>query len=185
MSHITDVKLVGRFSEIDKKLWIYPYGPGTVLVLVYFDTDEKLQEFYRGIKAACGNKTEEEILCLVYKLVRERMKPDAEGKFIDELVKNQGKYGDCGRVIELGEFIDNAATCFIYALVCGVVLQRLIIDGLLKGRVHIEINEGERGKHAWCVYSNDKEVILDPALKFYGERNSPEAKWVYTLPDIA
>lgn len=95
------------------------------------------------------------------------------------------KYGD---KVSLSVYIDEkAGVCRHQALLVGYLIERLVKDGRLNGKVSVDRNFVKgKGGHAWVRYitSWGKEIILDPANKFigYAEEIDPEDLWFYKRP---
>lgn len=98
-------------------------------------------------------------------------------------VKPDGKVG-------LGRYVENrGGVCRHQALLCGYLLERLVEEGKLAGKVSVDRNfvRGQGG-HAWCRYTNSKgeAFILDVAQDYAGKLfdiKESNHRWVYQRPE--
>ena len=73
--------------------------------------------------------------------------------------------------VALDVFIrEGTGVCRHKALLAGVLLEKLIKDGYLKGKVSIDRNSDLRGGHAWVRYTSPrgKVYVLDASLHWLG-----------------
>lgn len=98
--------------------------------------------------------------------------------------------------VNLDHFVeDRIGVCRHRALVLGVILERMIKEGLLSGKVSVDRNTAEYrrgyGGHAWVRYttSSGKVIILDPMHRYKGslenvkrERANGNRVWDYLRP---
>lgn len=90
---------------------------------------------------------------------------------------------------------DGFGVCRHFALGAGVIIESLIDQGILKGRVSVDRSSGSIGDryggHAWVRYQSQsgKIFILDPMLNYAGEltdamhaRSLGERIWEYARP---
>lgn len=90
--------------------------------------------------------------------------------------------------IALDQFISKGfGICRHQALLAGYLIERLIRNGILQGKVSVDRNSiPSVGGHAWVRYTNsrDEVIILDPAQKYAGYlKDVPKDKWFYERPD--
>lgn len=81
-----------------------------------------------------------------------------------------------------------AGVCRHMALTCAAILERMVEQGLLAGKVSNDRNSlSGQGAHAWCRYTSSTGgiVILDVMQKFFGsiEKAQKLASWDYTRPE--
>jgi hypothetical protein len=89
--------------------------------------------------------------------------------------------------VSLTEFIDKkAGSCRHQALLAGYLLEKLIDDEFIKGKVSVDRNYLKgKGGHAWVRFQNDKgEIyILDPAARYIGKlKDTRRQEWPYQRP---
>ena len=78
--------------------------------------------------------------------------------------------------------------CRHIALTCAAILEHMIDNGLLAGRVSNDRNSiADQGAHAWCRYTSSTGTvfILDVMQKFFGtlEESTRLAAWDYARPE--
>lgn len=81
-----------------------------------------------------------------------------------------------------------AGVCRHMALVCAAMLERMVDEGLLRGKVSNDRNSiAGVGAHAWCRYtsSSGDVVILDPMQGYFGklEEAPRSGGWKYARPN--
>lgn len=94
-----------------------------------------------------------------------------------------------GREMDIGENIRaNVGVCRHKALVAGYVIERLIADGVLRGKVSVDRSfNPDTGKgHAWVRYTSldGKVFVFDPAKNIIGslQQVMAEKTWDYRRP---
>ena len=78
--------------------------------------------------------------------------------------------------------------CRHMALACAAILERMVDEGLLRGKVSHDRNSiAGQGAHAWCRYtsSNGSIAILDAMQRFFGtlEKSKEVGMWDYSRPE--
>ena len=70
------------------------------------------------------------------------------------------------------------------ALTCGVILEKLIEEGVMEGRVSVDRKTMKKQGHAWCRYKGpDGAVfIIDVAQRYCGKLSSPPVIRTYSRP---
>ncbi|MDO8551356.1 MAG: hypothetical protein Q7S03_01585 [bacterium] len=93
--------------------------------------------------------------------------------------------------VTLNDFMRlKAGVCRHRALLAGYLLERLINEGVLKGRVSVDRNTVRgRGGHAWARYETPERrvFIIDPSLGYVGRLDkAPKTKdgWSYARPQV-
>lgn len=105
---------------------------------------------------------------------------------LEKLSKQEGR--SRSRKICLGEYLDESAgVCRHQALLAAYILEKLIKDGYLSGKVSVDRNKvkGEGG-HAWARYTDaDNETfIIDSAQDYCGRlADAKEGRWKYARPE--
>jgi hypothetical protein len=121
----------------------------------------------------------------VFDLVRKHLpyRSDiVEQVFYDEL---EGKED---QKVSLEVYIDKqGGECRHQALLGGYLLERMIDDGLIGGKVSVDRNfVPGQGGHAWIRYTSaeGKVFIIDPARNYIGElEDTSEYRWFYERPE--
>jgi hypothetical protein len=110
---------------------------------------------------------EEKIIKRVYKEVKNRMKWDHDAvlDIADRYALNDDQKVNLGVYVRKG-----FGVCRHQALYAGYIIERLIAEGALQGKISVERNVTDRGGHAWATYttSNGETLIIDPAQKYVG-----------------
>lgn len=105
---------------------------------------------------------------------------------LEALSKQEGR--SLSRKICLGEYLNEAGgVCRHQALLAAYILEKLIKDGYLSGKVSVDRNKvkGEGG-HAWARYTDaDNETfIIDSAQDYCGRlADAKKGRWKYARPE--
>lgn len=97
------------------------------------------------------------------------------------------QYGHNTKVV-LGMY-EGGGVCRHQALLGAYLIERLIEEGYLTGRVSVDRNiVPGKGGHAWIRYTNSENeiIIIDPAQEFLGylaDVDDPYDKWFYARPE--
>lgn len=91
-------------------------------------------------------------------------------------------------VVPLNLFVKKGmGVCKHRALLVGYLLERMVKEGKLKGRISVDRNTTDDGGHAWVRYRTpppgNKVFIVDPSLNFVGSLKKAEEKWAYQRPN--
>ncbi len=82
--------------------------------------------------------------------------------------------------------LNKVGICRHQALLGGYLLEKLIAEGKIHGRVSVDRNYvEEKGGHAWVRYtnSNNEVFIIDPAQHYFGRLDEiDEDRWFYERP---
>jgi len=111
---------------------------------------------------------------------------DVEKK-VDQLVESlTKKYGPDTKVT-LNSFIrEGAGYCRHRSLLSGYLIERLVKEGVLKGKVSIDRNYlPDRGGHAWVRWKGERRnqvIIIDPSLNYVGRIENAPKIWNYKRP---
>lgn len=92
--------------------------------------------------------------------------------------------------VSLGAYINKGGICRHQALLTGYLLEKMVQDGKLPGKVSIDRNSiPNQGGHAWVRYEepgkpNTNTVsIIDPAQGYVGRLSDvPTDAWFYSRP---
>lgn len=92
------------------------------------------------------------------------------------------------RKISLSSFVNRGGVCRHQALLYGYLVEKLIADTKLSGKVSIDRNKiGNIGAHSWVRYTpKEMEVfICDPAIGYIGrlEEADSHVNWDYRRPE--
>jgi hypothetical protein len=111
---------------------------------------------------------------------------DVEKK-VDQLVESiTKKYGPDTKVA-LNNFIrESAGLCRHRSLLAGYLIERLVKEGVLRGKVSIDRNYlPDRGGHAWVRWEGEgrnQVIIIDPSLNYVGRIENAPKTWDYKRP---
>ena len=171
------------------------HGPSITVDTESEETGALIDEAYDDIIALMLSYGENEldehgVLALVGDYVAGRMRCDEAE--VDGIWYATG--GRDGRKISLGVYMNRkVGMCQQHALLCGVLLERLIDAGIMSGKMSVDRNENLRNDryegHAWVRYtpSTGAVMILDSANKVCASLDSLEARrragedlWNYT-----
>ena len=174
--------IIGRDSPIDGGIYIGAYQREAVVV--DFFSSPMLKSIFERAKldiSARSLRAELDILKAVYVAVDRAMAYDLDA--VEELVREQGVQED--GEISLGVFADHGiGVCRHMALTCGVIIERLIEEGVMEGSVSVDRKTFKEGGHAWCRYKGpDGAVfIIDVAQKYCGKLSGPSVIRTYSRP---
>lgn len=83
--------------------------------------------------------------------------------------------------------IAGGGVCRHQALLGAYLLEKLIRDGKIGGKVSIDRNSVQNAGHAWIRYTNSKGkvFIIDQAQKYIGLLNDTDknGRWFYERPE--
>lgn len=93
----------------------------------------------------------------------------SETELVHELVKGRGLEND--KKVNLNVFMqEGVGVCRHKALLAGYLLERMIREGKLTGKVSIDRNDDGKNAHAWVRLESEGRVfIIDPQLNYAGE----------------
>lgn len=131
-----------------------------------------------------GGDYKEGVLEEVMEIAYEKLPYSLGG--VDRVNEQQGvKQGD---KVSLDVYLDSkVGVCRHQALLVGYLLEKLVNEGLLNGKVSVDRNYVRgKGGHAWVRYesSSGETFILDPANHFVGNIKDidPKDLWFYKRP---
>jgi hypothetical protein len=185
-------KVIHHDSRIAEGVSLGGTGGREAIVVTWTprSNDQSLHDLYDdSVKRSTdgdGTFRKNRALQAVYDVVIERFanrSPEDVAAFIEQ----NGLAGD--RKVSLQTFIRaRMGTCRHLALACGAILERMVDEGKLGGRVSVDRNTMPgRGAHAWCRYtsSTGTVVILDVMQQFLGTLQEAQQKpgaWPYARP---
>ncbi len=192
--------LVNRDTAINRGVYVVGGRHGEALVIDDEKYPKELNDVYLRVTEAIQNQHEKPFnpIRALKKAIRqpegaESVLPELESVFgvvsdvlrydiaaTDELARD-------GQKIALNSYIsEGVGVCRTQATLCAYVIERMIGDGMLKGRVSIDRNEavvdGRRGGHAWARFADEsgQVFIIDPAQKYVGSLEVVSDKgWAY------
>ncbi|RJQ16895.1 hypothetical protein C4573_02435 [Candidatus Woesearchaeota archaeon] len=148
----------------------------------YGELDRQYQPLAQAVQRnPCAH--ESTILLAVYRVI-DRVFIKRADKDLDFLIKKLDVKDD--EKTKLDHFIRNGTgVCRHMALTAGALIERLIDEGYLTGKISVDRNDIPAGAHAWARYTSQKGevIIIDPSLKFFGKLNDPKACWPYARPE--
>jgi hypothetical protein len=157
-------------------------------IIVDDQKDQKIKQVYQtvldeitNIKKRGGNY-KAEILDFIYVLVGKVM-PTNSNKIHE--AEKAGKLGE-GKTILLGDLL-GAGVCRHQSLLVGYLIEKLINDGYLRGRVSIDRNQKKDiGGHAWARYTSraGEIAIIDVTQEYRGKLDLNNSTcWPYARPE--
>lgn len=191
--------IIGRDSRISGGVYYGTYQ-GEAIVIdpeKYPDIYDKWYKEAKQLATDKGSIDRNYILYSVFRTVKMEMPYSMNGvdDVLSSIAKDKGdsKFQD-GTKVELSIFMNgHVGVCRHQALAAGVLLERFVDEGYLKGKVSVDRNEswdanGEpEGGHAWVRYttSADEVYILDVAQDYAGtlEDSKDNAHWNYLRPE--
>lgn len=190
--HYQGRALIGRDTRIDGGVYI---GSGVrEAIVVDIKKDPALREAYESAKSTIESKrfflfpkTPEQKLHDVYKLVKELMPKEGRDSVdgVHELLAEENLLDD--NKVLLGFFISHGeGVCRHRALLAGAIIEKLIDDGLISGRVSVDRNTSKRRAHAFVRFEDQdgNPTIIDPMHDYVGPPSSKDrATWDYRRPD--
>lgn len=184
--------LITRDSRINGGVSV-PYAQAEA-VLVDFDKDTTLLNFYNEVKTKVLDAIRKrritdpvEINRLVFEEVRKAMPYTKDLKSFNADIERT--FG--GRKINLGYFLSrNEGVCRHQALLHGAIVERLIDEGVLNGRIGVDrgmdFNETSQDwdGHQWVRYttSDGKVIYIDPAHHYIGTDPVSPSGFPYLRP---
>jgi hypothetical protein len=180
-------RVITRDSPIRGGVYLGCYEREAIVVS---DDDGVLPDMYRSLRRKLGwmrRGESESVLRKVYEFVREMMPQgsDAVYRVVAELdVHDDAK-------VSLSRFVaKRCGVCRHRALFAADLLERLVADKVIKGRVSCDRNETNEGGHAWARFTTKggRVFILDAGLGDFGElygrsQHKLEARWAYHRPE--
>jgi hypothetical protein len=179
--------IIQRNSKINGGVYLSSHKREAIVV--DFEESTNLQYLYTDVlKAASKNGVvqKDKLLEAVYDTVAQAMTENDLEK-IQDIVKTKYGANKDGK-ISLGVFLkEGMGVCTHKALACGSMIEKLIDDGYLAGKVSVDRNSMLYGGHAWCRYTDAKGTvfIIDVAQHYLGKLKNanPEHEWAYRRPD--
>ena len=186
---------IGRDTPIDGGVYYGTYGGEAIVVdtAKYPEQYEKLlTEVLQKSQDSKGEVRRGKILESVFDTVKEKIQYSQAG--VDKILSDigDGEFKD-GTKVDLGDFIEGGVgVCRHQALAVGALLERLIKNGQIRGKVSVDRSmqynpNGEKEGHAWVRYtgSTGDIVILDVAQNklILLEDADPKEGWNYLRPE--
>src|SRR5262245_50858681 len=174
--------IIGRDSTIDGG--IYLGANQREAIVVDFFSSPALRSIFESAKleiSAQSLRAELDILNTVYAAVYQAMTYDRDA--VEELVRAQGVKEDGEISLEVFA-VRGIGVCRHMALTCGVIMEKLIEEEVMEGRVSIDRKTFREVGHAWCRYkSPDGAVfIIDVAQRYCGKLSGPLVIRKYSRP---
>src|SRR5215510_2582661 len=143
--------IIGRDSPIDGGVYLGAYQREAIVV--DFFSSPAIRSIFESAKLeiyAQSLRAELDILNAVYAAVYQVMTYDRDA--VEELVRAQGVKED--GEISLEVFADRGiGVCRHMALTCGVIIEKLIEEVVMEGRVSVDRKTIKQEGHAWCRYT--------------------------------
>lgn len=185
-------RIIGRDTPINGGVYI---GGGAREAIVVDDKQypKELQQSYKQLRTNMerGNGSGKTIFDYVYEVSKANLggslrSEDVE-KQVDEAVVHIMRVRGADAQVPLNFFIQKGiGICRQRALLAGYLIERLIREGRLKGRVSVDRNTiPGQGGHAWARYeSPDRKIIvvIDPSIGYVGPINKAPGDWSYERP---
>jgi hypothetical protein len=174
--------IIGRDSPIDGGIYLGAYQREAIVVDFY--SSPMLKSIFERTKLEISThsfRAELDILNAVFAAVYQVMAYDQNA--VEELVREQGVKED--GEISLDVFAGRGiGVCRHMALTCGVIIERLVEEGVMEGSVSIDRKTFREGGHAWCRYKGPDGAIfiIDVAQKYCGKLSSPSVIRKYSRP---
>ncbi len=185
---------IHRDSRINKGVYLIASSKHAIAEACVVDDEEgkqlELLACYRELRTKAVQKQKETgmplnriILNTVFEYVQETLPYNLE------LVNNFTDKFNEGKKVALSAFINaHVGVCLHQALLSGYLLEKLVDNKVLHGKVSVERNVIRgRGGHSWVRYTNSAGniYILDPAQKFIGtlEESKKNSHWDYRRPE--
>jgi hypothetical protein len=158
------------------------------IITVDYRNSRVLQDLYDRVSqkaAASGKITEESAIDAVYDVVK-AVYTKKSSKAVNALLKRHGIGPD--EPISLDEFVkEGTGVCRHMAMTVGVILEKYVRQGYLRGEVSVDRNTDVRGGHAWVRYTHEdgKVTIIDVMQNFKGSLRDAmklEYAWSYARP---
>lgn len=180
--------VIGRDRPILNGVYLGAHAREAIVVS---EDDRTLSRAYVDLRHRLGPLpnlwTERALLRLVHAYVRERM-PGGQ-RATDALLASYLPAGNQDRKIALSAFVSGSAgVCRHRALFAGYLIECLIRDRLLRGRISVDRNENDDGGHAWARFTSKQTgrvFIVDAGLNECGELYAVRAEWDYRRPTDA
>ncbi len=114
---------------------------------------------------------------LAFESTKDAIKTDPFGLL--DVIKSFWTASDMG--ISLDDLINmQIGDCRVFALTCATLVERLIDEGFVRGKISIDRNAIEdKGGHVWARFTNHMGLvtILDATLDHFGPEDG--GRWVY------
>jgi hypothetical protein len=141
-------------------------------VVVDFEKDREIMALYEKVLSAAEGRDEEGILQAVFDKVSKSFSRRSS-RHVEQLVDWLGLGND--QKVLLGMFVrEKTGCCRHSALACGAIIEKLIDEGYLKGKVSVDRNSfnilSYNLAHAWCRYTSaeGRVTVLDVAKDYIG-----------------
>jgi len=180
---LNGMPLISRDSRIDKGIYLSG-SRARVGISVDFERSGQVQMLYNRIldrSMENGRISKSSLLDNVMWEVREALNYDSKHQLysIEKTLPPD-------HLIQLEFFMSfRRADCRAMALLAGVLLERLIDQGHLRGTVSIDRNDDKKtGGHVWARYASPAGIVIivDPAKNFLGLIDNAGAPWDYHRP---
>ena len=189
-----DREIITRDTSINRGVYL---GGNEREAIVVDDTREESREIYERVFQSVqeavtqheqkGEQKKSVLLPVVYDITRREIPYDEFGT--EELLKKLFGSNLEDQKIDLTYFIEHhTGVCRQQVLLAGYLIERLIANGDLRGRVSIDRNSiPNMGAHTWVRYTSHsgKVFILDATRGYLGslEDSAKKGTWIYSRPD--
>lgn len=180
--------LIGRDRPILGGVYV---GAGAREAIVVDEKHGELVPIYhellamRAMAMKEGKGFKDDILKDVWQLVMDKI-PYSEAA-VESLAEESAGKKDYKEALD-SYIIVRGGVCRHQALLAGYLLEKLISEGKLNGKVSVDRNSVPgKGGHAWVRYTNsqNKVFIIDPAQEYIGGLDNVEntERWFYERPE--
>lgn len=179
-------RIISRDTPINSGVYI---GAGAREASIVDDLKypEELNEVYTGLRTRLRQDVNRTVVEHVYDITAQVLgedHQDVEDK-VQEVVKFAMQFGSDTK-IDLGSFIRaGAGVCRHRALLAGYLLEKLINEKVIEGRVFVDRNTIlGRGGHSWVRFEevSGRVIIIDPSLGYVGLIQTAPSIWSYERP---
>jgi hypothetical protein len=177
--------VIGRDTQINGGVYLGAHAREAIVV--DDSKDMELQRIYGKVMRrkqslqADGGQVRGRLIEEVWNVVQEEMPYDKEN--VDRITAG---YNEPDHKVLLSAFLEGGI-CRHQALLAGYLIERMIKEGILQGRVSVDRNSVKgKGGHAWVRYTNSigKIFIIDAARKYIGALDEVrQNRWFYERPE--
>ena len=180
--------IIARDTKINGGVYL---GAGVREAIVVDDEKypQELDQVYKELSQRMKNLRGVNLFTMIHDITREKMGRNqglGVEKEVDNLVRQLvTEYGPDTK-IRLNKFLEKGiGVCRHRALLAGYLIERLVNEGVLKGKVSIDRSTiYGKGGHAWVRWegSGGEIIIIDPSIGFVGKIENAPKVWDYKRP---